>query len=196
MRRLSNGIITFASLLTIIVLVYRRHTKEIPLETHSNSRKVGRARSFKDRPNSKDITHEPPGGISQDSSDVAQLIDPPAGKTTRWNIPTSIRLCLVAIIVIMAVVVVVIGRYCTSFSQQQAFLQHLHAHQRRTMPPFLLGTTSATSTMQIPSPTLNPCLVNMDSWARWLTFSRLANAIYFLPLFNTIFFRESRMVSS
>ena len=116
MRRLSNGIITFAGLLTIMTLVYRHHTKEIPLETHSNYRKDGPSRSFKDRLNSKDITHETPGGISQDVSDVAQLIDPPAGKTTRWNIPTSIRLCLVAIIVIMAAVVVFIGRYCTSFS--------------------------------------------------------------------------------
>ena len=127
MRRLSNGIITFAGLLIIMTLVYRHHTKEIPLDTRSNSRKDGPSRSFKDRLNSKDITHETPGGISQDFSDVAQLIDPPAGKATRWNIPTSIRLCLVAIIVIMAVVVVVIGRYSTSFSRQQAFLQHLHA---------------------------------------------------------------------
>ena len=119
MRRLSNGIITFAGLLTIITLVYRHHTKEIPLETHPNSRKDGPSRSFKDRHNSKEITHEPPGGISQDFSDVAQLIDPPAGKATRWNIPTSIKLCLIAIIVIIAVVVVLIGRYCINTKQFQ-----------------------------------------------------------------------------
>lgn len=85
MRRLSNGIITFAGLLIIMTLVYRHHTKEIPLETHSNTRMDGPSRSFKDRLYSKDITHEPPGGISEDFSDVAQLIDPPAGKTTRYN---------------------------------------------------------------------------------------------------------------
>ena len=89
MKRLSDRIITYAALLTTMVLVYLHRTKvppkeesqvpgptmgeELPVKTHSNSKS-----------NSKDITHEPPGGASQAISDVAGLIDPPAGRTTRW----------------------------------------------------------------------------------------------------------------
>ena len=40
-------------------------------------------------------------------------------------------------------------------------------------------TTSVTSTMKIPLSTPNPCLANMDSWARWPTYSRLDEMLFF-----------------
>ena len=48
---------------------------EIPFETQPNS--IG------DNLKHKDITHDPPGEDAQEFSDVRELIDPPAEKTTR-----------------------------------------------------------------------------------------------------------------
>ena len=172
MKRFSDRIMTFAGLITTLVLVYLHRTK-VPHKEESEvpgPKMSEETHSKKERLISKDIAHEPPGGGAP--SDLAQLIDPPAGKTTRW-ISSSIfspastnSLSLSPSLQPLSFE----GTISVSVSNKH-ILQHLPAPQSRTMLPFS-DTTSATSTMKIRLVIQNPCLANMDSWARWLTSSR------------------------
>ena len=86
--------ITFAGLLITMALLFLFHSSsERPNKIESDGApdpKISPEIPFETQPNSigdnlkhKDITHDPPGEYAQEFSDVRELIDPPAAKTTR-----------------------------------------------------------------------------------------------------------------